>query len=337
VSMNNETLYWILGALSLIFIVVRILNRGGKIWEILGNVNIDFLKVRKVAFTVSGILCAVGLVAIVLAFMGQAKLGIDFTGGISMQLKFEQPVQLDQVREALAQAGFADAQVQEIQGSNTLFIRLKDVSTVEERAADTIIATLRAALPENALTIEETTEIGSAIGKELRDKAVYAILFSTLGLLIYIAVRFDLKFGIAAAIATFHDVLVVMGIVWLTGVEISLLIITALLTLAGYSLTDTVVVFDRIRENLKSNRSGALETVINISINQVLSRTIVVSLTTLLVLVALYFLGGRVLQDFAFTLGMGVIVGTYSSIYVASPLLMVWRSRRSSRLLRRAR
>lgn len=335
-SMNNETLYWVLGALSLIFIAVRILPRSGKIWEILGNVNVNFLKVRNVAFTVSGIFCTVGLIAIGLAFMGQAKLGIDFTGGISMQLKFEQPVQLDQVRGALAQAGFADAQVQEIQGSNTLFIRLKDVNTVEERAADTIIATLRKALPGNALTIEETTEIGAAIGKELRDKAVYAILFSTLGLLIYIAVRFDLKFGIAAAIATFHDVLVVMGVVWLSGVEISLLIITALLTLAGYSLTDTVVVFDRIRENLKNNRSGTLETVINNSINQVLSRTIVVSLTTLLVLVALFFLGGRVLQDFAFTLGMGVIVGTYSSIYVASPLLMVWRSRRS-KLLGRAR
>ncbi len=165
-----------------------------------------------------------------------------------------------------------------------------------------------------------TTEIGGAIGKELRDKAAYAILFSTLGLLIYIAVRFDLKFGIAAAIATFHDVLVVMGIVWLSGIEISLLIITALLTLAGYSLTDTVVVFDRIRENLKANRSGTLGTVINASINQVLSRTIIVSLTTLLVLVALYFLGGRVLQDFAFALGMGVIVGTYSSIYIAAPI-----------------
>lgn len=335
-SINNETLYWILGALSVIFIAARILHRSGKVWEILGNVNVNFLNARKVAFTASGILCALGVVAIVLAFMGQAKLGIDFAGGISMQLKFEQPVQLDQVRGALAQAGYADAQVQEIQDSNTLFIRLKEVSSVEQGAADTIVATLRKTFPGNTLTIEETTEIGAAIGKELRDKAAYAILFSTLGLLIYIAVRFDLKFGIAAAIATFHDVLVVMGIVWLTGIEISLLIITALLTLAGYSLTDTVVVFDRIRENLKSNRTGTLKTVINSSINQVLSRTIVVSLTTLLVLVALYFLGGRVLQDFAFTLGLGVIVGTYSSIYVASPLLMVWRSRRS-RLLGRAR
>lgn len=334
--MNNETLYWVLGALSLIVIFFRLFQRGGKTWEILGNLNISFLKYRKVAFSVSGILCLLGVIAIVQVFLGQANLGIDFTGGISMQLSFNQNIRLDEVRNSLAQAGYADAQVQQVEGTNTLFIRIKDVGSVTERAADVITDALRQSFPENPFTVEETTEIGAAIGRELRDKAAYAILFSTLGLLIYIAVRFDIKFGITAAIGTFHDVLLVMGVIWIMGTELSLLIITALLTLAGYSLTDKVVVFDRIRENLKFNRADPLETVINRSINQVLSRTIVVSLTTLLVLVALYFLGGRVLHDFAFTLGFGVIVGTYSSIFVASPLLTFWRGWRS-KLLGRAR
>ncbi len=181
--------------------------------------------------------------------------------------------------------------------------------------------------------VKSSDAIGPTIGRELREKAIWAILFATLGLLVYIAIRFDYKFGIAAALATFHDVLVVLGVVYVMGMEITLLIITALLTLAGYSLTDTVVVFDRIRENVRKNPRTPFMDLLNASINQVLSRTIITSLTVLLVLIALFFFGGPVLHDFSFALGFGVIVGTYSSIFLASPLLLIWRGGGSGKLI----
>jgi len=153
---------------------------------------------------------------------------------------------------------------------------------------------------------------------------VKAIVIAMLGIVLYIALRFEFRFGVAAAVATFHDVLAVLGVMWLLDKEINLLIVTALLTLAGYSLTDTVVVFDRIRENLRTRRRDALGAVINQGINQVLSRTIVVSLTVFLVLLALFFFGGEVIHDFSLALLLGVVIGTYSSIFVASPLLLLW-------------
>jgi preprotein translocase SecF subunit len=172
-----------------------------------------------------------------------------------------------------------------------------------------------------------TEFIGPTIGRELRDKAIWAVIFSTIGFLAYIAFRFDFKFGVAAAIATFHDVFAVLGLSWALGMEFTLLIITALLTIAGYSLTDTVVVFDRIRENLKKHQRDPLIKIINDALNQVLSRTILTSLTTLLAVVVLYLFGGPVLRDFALVLIIGVIVGTYSSIFIASPILLMWRRR----------
>jgi preprotein translocase subunit SecF len=183
--------------------------------------------------------------------------------------------------------------------------------------------------------VDSSTAIGPTIGQELQKKAVIAIVFSMIGIVLYIAVRFEFRFGVAAAIATFHDVLAVLGVLYLLDKEITLLIVTALLTLAGYSLTDTVVVFDRIRENLKYRRRESLEQVINGGINQVLSRTIVVSLTVVLVLIALFFFGGEVIHDFSFALLVGVIVGTYSSIFVASPVLVIWKGSRG-KLLNRA-
>jgi len=163
----------------------------------------------------------------------------------------------------------------------------------------------------------------------LRNKALLAITISLIGVIIYLALRFDLRFGLAAAVATFHDVLVVLGICWLLNVEITLLIITALLTLAGYSLNDSVVVFDRIRENLYKGESKSLAAIINNSVNQVISRTAVTSLTSAMVLLALFLLGGSVIHDFSFALLCGVLVGTYSSIFIASPLLTLWKPRQA--------
>jgi SecD/SecF fusion protein len=173
-------------------------------------------------------------------------------------------------------------------------------------------------------SLESQSEIGSSISAVLRNKAIQAIAISLLGVLCYLALRFDLSFGIAAAAATFHDVMVVLGICWLIDLEITLLIVTALLTLAGYSLNDSVVVFDRIRENMQKKKERNFFATINTSINQVLSRTMVTSLTTGIVLLSLFFLGGSAIKDFSLTLLTGVLIGTYSSIFVASPILSLW-------------
>jgi len=173
--------------------------------------------------------------------------------------------------------------------------------------------------------VDSTTEIGPKVGKSLRDDALVAILFSAIGMIVYIAWRFEFSFGVAAAIATFHDVFAVLGIFYILGKEVNLLLITALLTLAGYSLSDTVVIYDRIRENLRLRPRDPLDQVMNSSINEVLSRTLVTGVTVLLVLLALFFFGGEVLHDFSLALLIGLIIGTYSSIFVASPIVYEWR------------
>lgn len=190
---------------------------------------------------------------------------------------------------------------------------------------DRTVELLRKRFPDNPLTVESMSEIGPAIGKKLRTDALFALAVSGLAIVIYLAWRFEFKFGVAATIATFHDVVTLVGIFTLLGKEIDLLFITALLTIGGYSLTDTVVVFDRIRENIRLRKMGTFSGTINLSVNEVLSRTVITSLTTFLACLALLVLGGIVLRDFAFALAVGVVVGTYSSVFVASPIVAIWR------------
>ncbi|HXZ25312.1 MAG TPA: protein translocase subunit SecF, partial [Nitrospiria bacterium] len=234
-----------------------------------------------------------------------------------------------EARDALAKGGFADAELQEITskegGGNALLVRVKRLTSIEEKVAERIGSLLRQQFPSNTLTVESTTEIGPTIGQKLRDDAVLATTIALVGIMIYIAMRFEFRFGVAAAAATIHDVLAVLGILYLLDKEITILVVTALLTLAGYSLTDTVVVFDRIRENLRRRRQESISDTINASVNQVLSRTVVVSLCMVLAVSALYWWGGEVLHDFSLAMLLGVVIGTYSSIFVASPLLILWR------------
>jgi preprotein translocase subunit SecF len=241
-----------------------------------------------------------------------------------VQLKFEKPIRIDDVRRALEANGLTNAELQEFVEENKLLIRVKAATTIEERIADRIVAVFSKEFPDNKFVVGSSTEIGPTIGEKLQRDAIIAIAISFAGIILYIAARFEFRFGVAAAIATFHDVLAVLGAFYILDKEITLLVITALLTLAGYSLTDTVVVFDRIRENLRVRRRGDMKTVINNGINQVLSRTIVTSLTVVLVLIPLTLAGGDVLHDFSLALLWGVIIGTYSSIFVASPLLILW-------------
>lgn len=293
--------------------------------QILGKTHIDFIGRRNYAFILSAILSLLGILTIVQIFRGEANLGIDFAGGTAVQLRFEQPIRIDEARSLLASQGFVDAELQEFTQDNKLLIRIKKLTTIEEKVAERVVQAFQQGFPDNKFMVDSSTEIGPTIGEKLRKDALVAITISMIGIILYIALRFEFRFGVAAALATFHDVLAVLGVFYVLNKEVNLLLVTALLTLAGYSLTDTVVVFDRIRENLRQRRRDPLEQVINNGINQVLSRTIVVSLTTLLAVIALFFFGGEVIHDFSLALLLGILVGTYSSIFVASPILLIWR------------
>ncbi len=303
--------------------------------ELLGKTNIDFTGKRKFAFIFSGILVSLGLVALIAIAMGKANMGIDFAGGTAVQLKFDHPVKIEEARQTLEKNGLKEAELQNFSEGNKLLIRIKKQTAIQEKAAERIVAIFTKEMPDNHFVVDSSAEIGPTIGQKLQKDALLAVGIAMFGIILYIAFRFEFRFGVAAAIATFHDVLGVLGIFYILNHEITLLIVTALLTLAGYSLTDTVVVFDRIRENLRFRHKESLDQIINKGINQVLSRTIVVSLTVFLVLLALFFFGGEVIHDFSFALLLGVIIGTYSSIFVASPILVIWKGSKGKLLGRR--
>lgn len=296
--------------------------------EIIRNTNIDFMGKRKFAFVFSGILSIIGIIAIIQVANGRANLGIDFAGGTAIQLKFTQPVELHAVRKALEEGGLKDFDLQDFPAVNKILIRVKKSEQQLGKSSEIITGIISQKLPDKKYVVDSTTEIGPKVGGRLRTDAAQAVGMMTVGILIYIAVRFKLNFAVGATIATFHDVLAVLGIFFLLGREINLILVTALLTIAGYSLTDTVVVFDRIRENLKARLKDPVETVMNSSINEVLSRTIVTSFTVLLTSLALFLFGGEVIHDFSLAMIMGVIVGTYSSIFVASPVVLLWRGKK---------
>ena len=299
--------------------------------QILHKTNIDFMGWKKISFAVMAVMITLGLIALVQVGRGKANLGIDFVGGTTVQLSFKEKLPLDEARAALEKAGFAGASLQEFAEGNKVLIRLRE----HEGVAEKVVSLFKQAFPNRAFEVDATTEIGPTVGKDLQKDALLAITFSMIAIIIYIAIRFEFKFGVAAAIATIHDVLAVLAVFYLLNKEINLLIVTALLTLAGYSLTDTVVVFDRIRENLKRAKREDLGTLVNNSINEVLSRTIITSLTVVFVLVPLVFFGGEVLHDFSLALLIGVGFGSYSSIFVASPLLVTWHVRTGGSLIRK--
>ncbi|NCO67655.1 MAG: protein translocase subunit SecF [Nitrospirae bacterium] len=296
--------------------------------ELIKNPNIDFLGKRYIAFVFSGILSIIGIIAMVQIATGRANLGIDFAGGTAIQFKFENPVALHDVRLALESGGFKDFDLQDLPSVNKILIRVKKSEQELGKGSETITSILSQKFPENKYVVDSTTVIGPKVGGRLKADAAKAVAFAVIGILVYVAFRFQFKFGVGATIATFHDVLAVLGLFYIMGKEINLILVTALLTIAGYSLTDTVVVFDRIRENLKLRQRESIEAVMNSSVNEVLSRTIITSTTVLFTSIALFFFGGEVLHDFSLAMIMGVIVGTYSSIFVASPVVLIWGGKR---------
>jgi SecD/SecF fusion protein len=301
-----------------------------KFFQFVGTTSLNFMRWRPVSFTISGILVLCGLIAFIQIGRGQANLGIDFSGGTMLQYQASSDFSLNEVRTALRESGLENAELQDVINEHRLMVKIKKSEEEVGALTAAVSQALQERLGDKGFTLESQSEIGSSVSSVLRNKALLAIAISLAGVITYLAVRFSFSYGVAAAAATFHDVLAVLGICWLMNVEITLLVVTALLTLAGYSLNDTVVVFDRIRENRGKAASGRLKTggftdLVNLSINEVLSRTIITVLTTVLTVASLFIWGGSVIHDFSFALLVGMLVGTYSSIFVASPLLLLWR------------
>ncbi|MEN8262476.1 MAG: protein translocase subunit SecF [Nitrospirota bacterium] len=291
--------------------------------EIIKGTKIDFMGKRVIALTFSAVLLIIGLITIIQVARGAANLGIDFAGGTAVQIKFNQTIPLQEIRQALIDGDVADFDLQDLPTENKVLIRIKKSEQTLGNLSKQIISVLSQKFSESSLVVDSTTEIGPKVGARLRQDAMWAILAAIIGILVYITFRFQFRFSVGATVATFHDVLAVLGIFYMTGREINLILVSALLMIAGYSLTDSVVVFDRIRENLRFRGKKSTIEIVNQSLNEVLSRTIITSLTTFFAAFALFLLGGEVIHDFALAIMLGIAIGTYSSMFVASPIVLL--------------
>lgn len=287
------------------------------------DINIDFIGRRKLAVVLSLAMILVGIVSLIAK--GGPNYGIDFAGGMLVQVKFEQDTTAPEIREALSGIELGPVGIQQFgDAANEFLIRTQTTSDELTSLANQIDRVLEQTYGADMVEIRRAEMVGPQVGKELRQKGLLAILYAMVGILIYITWRFEFRFAVGSIIALVHDVIITLGLFSIFGKEIDLPIIAAFLAIIGYSLNDTIIVYDRIRENLAKNTRESLATVINASINQTLSRTILTSGTTLLVVMALFIFGGGVIHNFAFALLIGILVGTYSSIFVASPILVFW-------------
>lgn len=292
--------------------------------EIIRKTNIDFMGKRKFVLPFSALIIILGFIAIVQIARGEANLGIDFAGGTSVQIKFNESIPLEDVRKTLSRGGITGFDLQALISENKVLIRIKKGEQTLGSLSKKIIAVLSDKYSESNIVVDSTTEIGPKVGSRLRNDAFWAVMAAIIGILIYITFRFQFKFSVGATVATIHDVLAVLSVFFLMGKEINLMLVSSLLMIAGYSLTDTVVVFDRIRENLGSRKKKSTSEIVNQSINECLSRTIITSLTTFFAASMLYLLGGEVIHDFAFAIMLGIAIGTYSSMFVASPVVLLF-------------
>lgn len=292
------------------------------------DANYPFLRYKNWGYAISIGLTLLALV--VVGARGGLRYSIDFTGGTLVQLEFDEPIESQALRDALAtMEGLTSSEVQRFGEENDVVVRAQ-VPPGQETVFRSRIESHLQQSPElegRDFRVVRTEAVGPKIGSELKSQAVRAIVYAMVLILIYVAIRFDLKFGVAAIVATIHDIVMSVGIFSLANKEISLAVVAAFLTIVGYSLNDTIVVFDRIRENLRSMRRESYASIVNTSVNQTLSRTIITGGATLIVLLCLFFLGGSVIHDFAFALLIGILIGTYSSIFIAAPLVLEWHLR----------
>jgi len=285
--------------------------------------KIDFMRVRVASLVIAVLLmlAAIGAMAV-----NGFNFALDFTGGVGVELRFAKPVEVEAVRSRLAGAGYENAQVQSFGTGTDLLVRLQQREDATQASGDVATSVAQevreaASTPDNSAEVRMSSEISAQVGKELRDKGILALVFVVVGFLIYISFRFELKFAIAAIITTLHDVLIVVGWFALTGHEFDLTVLAGALSVMGFSVNDTIVVFDRARENFRSMRAAPTE-VLNASVNQTLSRTVITSFVAFLTVLALYLYGGSSLRGMAESMMIGIVIGTLSSIFVACPLLM---------------
>ena len=285
--------------------------------ELFLNTKINFMGVRRVAFAISLVMIGISIISIIAH--GGVRLGVDFSGGILLQVQSEKPLPAQDIRATLEKMGMGDAEIQQFGHESESIIRIAQSKTTPELATN-IVKALNADYPDNRTELRRQELVGPKVGAELRRTATLAILFALIGMLIYIWFRFEFMFGLGGVVALAHDVVITLGFLSLTNREITLTIIAALLTIVGYSINDTIVVYDRIRENLQKTQERDLSKVINSSINETLSRTLLTSFTTILAILAVAFFARGTIQDFAVAMTVGIVVGTYSSIYVTAPL-----------------
>jgi len=304
--------------------------------SIIGTTHIHFMKYRKIAFAISGSLILATLAWLVVN--GGPRLSVDFAGGTLLEIRTSEILPVDQVRSTLESSGFGGAEIQQIGAGTDILLRF-----AKQEAADSYLrieAALGESFPNVRVELLREETVGPKVGGELAEKALWAIIGALIGILIYVGIRYEFRFALGAVVAILHDVFIVFGILCFVGRDMSLTVVAGLLTLAGYSINDTIVVFDRIRESMKTLRKETHEHAFEIAINETLSRTIITSLTALLAGLALLFLGGEVIKDFALAMVLGIVLGTYSSIYVASALALEgwnWTENRKKRQPKRTK
>ncbi len=289
--------------------------------ELIRATNYDFMGKRKIAYVLTSAIAVIGLIAI---FAIGPHYSIDFTGGTVLELRFSKPIAVDQLRHELDAMGYVGSEIQEI-GKNTGDVMIRTQSAEAGHALD--YGKIKNGIEQKfGVTVEKLSQelVGPKVGGELKSKALWAVFWALGLILLYVGVRYDFKFAVGGVVALFHDLFIVFGLSVLFHKELSLTTLAAFLTLAGYSINDTIVVFDRIREQMKGFKRDNLADIINASINQTLSRTVITALTVFLSTLALYLIGGTVIHDFAFVMLVGVISGTYSSIFVASAMVLDW-------------
>lgn len=291
------------------------------------GININFVGMFKYAVIFSAVLT---FICVISFFWRGFYYGIDFAGGTLVQIKFKKDASADSIRQVLTGMGITDSIIQPF-GANEVVVRTAESTTDLKGLGSKIEEALSTAYGKGTFEVQRVEVVGPKVGKDLTQKAILAVVFSWIGMLIYIAFRFEFRYAVGGIVGVIHDVIVVMGIFSILHKEFTLTIVAALLTIIGYSIHDTIVVFDRVRENVRKDPKKDMRTVMNESINQTLSRTILTSFTVALVVFILYLFGGAVIHDFAFALLVGVVFGTYSSVAIASPVVLAWEKIRPAK------
>jgi preprotein translocase subunit SecF len=294
--------------------------------------NFNFVRVMKPAVILSLAVILIGIISLI--WQGGPNFGIDFAGGTLIQIKFDQAPQTDKIRAAFKGIGFEGSIIQEF-GHNEVIVRTAESGADPAGLTAKVDEALSTAFGKAAYEVRRVEVVGPKVGRDLTRKALLAIFFSWIGILIYVGVRFEFRYALGGIVALIHDILITVTFLSLFGKEFDLNIVAALLTIIGYSINDTIVIFDRIRENTRKNIKTPLSDLINLSVNQTLSRTILTSFTLFIVLLVLFFMGGAVIHDFTFTLLVGTIAGVYSTVFIASPIVLLFERIRPTGMVRR--